>query len=518
MADLNKSEQDELTAPDTDESGAQDTPAEPYPEEIVSDDIAAGDIIPEAPAPEDFLPQDDTYYDEEPVSEESYLGETTPQGNGGKAVLNMMHERSQGSEAEIRARERREAAKKAGKKAAKKNKRPLTVEEQLRDLAQEEKEFDEWGRKIRKKKRRKGPKSRLLSCTLVLLTLIVASSSVLSVAILAIAKEIYGIDKSSDKRAINIPEGSTSISIAEQLQANHMITMPQMFRIISRLKGKDGDFIAGDHELTASMSYEDMIEELCTNHADERETQRVVFREGITLLDAAKTLQEHDICKADDFLFYFNAGGFDFEFENHLPTNKNPLKFQRMEGYCFPDTYEFYVHEDPSIVAQKIYANFNSKLTEGDYRKMDELGMTLDEVITLASIVQGEAPDMASMKNVASIFHNRLNNSSIFPMLQSDPTRKYAEDVIAPNLQIANDLMCNAYNTYKGQGLPPGAINNPGREAIEAVLYPADTPYFYFNANIDTKQIYYAITYEEHLANLAEVDRQYAEANANANG
>ena len=115
------------------------------------------------------------------------------------------------------------------------------------------------------------------------------------------------------------------------------------------------------------------------------------------------------------------------------------------------------------------------------------------------------------MQMVSSVFHNRLNNSSIFPLLQSDPTRVYAEDVIEPNLDIANHLMCDAYNTYVGAGLPPGAINNPGRDAIDAVLYPAESDYYFFCANVQTGEIFYAKTNAEHEENLAEIKRQQEE-------
>lgn len=401
--------------------------------------------------------------------------------------------------------------KKAAKKAAKKR----TIEEELADLAEEEKRFDDWGRPIRKKRRRR-KKSRKLSCTLVLLTFILSVSSVLAVAILTVAKEMYGIDKDVQRRIITIDEGATPADIALQLQEENMISLPYLFRIVSRMNGKDGSYIAGEHTLSASMAYEAMVEELCTNHADERESQRVLIREGTILVDAAKTLQENQICDAEKFLFFFNKGGYGYQFENYLPA-KNALKWQQMEGYCFPDTYEFYVDEDPEIVAQKIYAHFDSKLTEGDYKKMDELGMTLDEVITMASMVQGEASKVEYMKKVASVFHNRRLHKAEYPKYESDPTRKYAER-IAENLIIANDTMTTAYNTYKAAGLPPGAINNPGREAIEAVLYPAQTNYFFFNSNIDTGETFFAETYEQHLLNLETVKGQYAAAKAAANG
>ncbi len=296
-----------------------------------------------------------------------------------------------------------------------------------------------------------------------------------------------------------------------------MISLPQVFRLVSRMNGKDGQYIAGEHILAPSMSYQAMIEELCKNHADERESMRVLINEGMRLVDVATRLQENQICDAEDFLFYFNRGGYGFKFESYLPE-KNALKWQQREGYCFPDTYEFYVDEDPNIVAQKIYAHFDSKLSDGDYEKMDELGLSLDQVITLASMVQAEAGEVQYMKKIAAVFFNRMHSNGMFPKFESDPTSKYAK-LINENLEIGNDPMTTAYDTYKSAGLPPGAINNPGKDAIEAVLYPdPDTTIFFFNANIDTKVTYFSHTLDEHNANLQKVQDQYAAAKAAANG
>ena len=350
-----------------------------------------------------------------------------------------------------------------------------------------------------------------------LLTLVISTGVVLAVTILTVAMELYGINKDPNERVIVIPAGSTTASIAEQLRKEDMIQLPQLFRVVSRLNNKDGSYIAGEHILSPSMSYQTMIDELCENHAEEREYMTVTIPEGTNLLDAATILEKNEICKADDFLFRFNAGGFGFEFEKHLPET-NVMKFYQREGYCFPDTYEFYINEDPQIVAQKIYANFDSKLTPGEYAKMEELGMTLDEVITLASMVQAEAANDSEMRMIAGVFHNRLINKAVFSKLQSDPTKKYAEKVIHPNLPIKNEMMEDAYNTYVGTGLPPGAICNPGKAAIEAVLYPEESSYYYFYANIDTKVTYYAETYEGHLANIEKVKQEQAAAAAAAEG
>lgn len=363
----------------------------------------------------------------------------------------------------------------------------------------------------RRRRRRRRKKGRGVSCSLILLTLILSLSVTAAVTILALAKEMLGIDKDITEKVITIPEGSTTAMIAQQLQQENIIRIPKLFQVFSRLSGKDGSYIAGEHVVSPSMSYEAMVHELCSNHTDDRDYVKVTFREGLTLLGAAEILEENEVCSKNDFLFYFNAGGYGYKFEEYLPETSS-LKFYAREGYCFPDTYEFYVDEDPQIVVQKIYANFDKKFTNADYKAMEAMNMTLDEVITLASIVQAEAPTISSMRMVSSVFHNRMNNSMTFPKLESDPTRVYAEDVIAPNLSIKNEIMCNAYNTYIQNGLPPGAINNPGKDAITAVLRPDDTQYYFFCANVQTGEIFYAQDNAGHEENLAAIKLQQAQA------
>lgn len=358
-----------------------------------------------------------------------------------------------------------------------------------------------------KKRKKRHKKGRGLSFLLLALTLIFSVSIVLSAAILATAMELFGINKSMVEKPVTIPAGATTTDIAEILKEEGIIRVPKLFVIMSRLNEADASYIAGEHIVYPAMGYEAIIEELCDDAINKRQTVNVTFPEGMNLYDAAQLLEENEVCDADDFIFYFNAGGYGYAFESMVPQTSE-LKFYRMEGYLFPDTYQFYVDEEPEIVVQKIYENFERKLTDADIARMEELGMTLDELVTLASIVQAEAPVSSSMKMVASVFHNRLNNSSLFPLLQSDPTRVYVEDVIAPNLDIANQLMCDSYNTYVGQGLPPGAINNPGKDAIDAVLYPAESDYYFFCANVQTGEIFYAKTNAEHEENLALIKQQ----------
>lgn len=335
---------------------------------------------------------------------------------------------------------------------------------------------------------------------MILTTLIIAVSIFSAVMILKVSKEILGVGKSKTEVVVDIPTNSGTAAIAKILYDQGVISDENLFRTFSKIKGSDGTFIAGIHKLNTSMSYSNIIEELQSDAINEREVADVTFPEGITLLEAAKRLDDKGVCSADDFLNVFNNNNFGFDFEKDAVVSK--LKFYKMEGYLFPDTYRFYLDEDPMIVAKKIYKNFDSKITPDYYGRMEDLDMTLEETLTLASIVQAESANKSDMKNVASVFFNRLESPDTFPLLQSDPTTNYVEDIIIPNIEVPYQEMYDAYDTYKGPGLPPGPICNPGLDAINAVLYPAETDYYYFCSNLDTGEFFYAKTNEEHEANL----------------
>lgn len=352
-----------------------------------------------------------------------------------------------------------------------------------------------------KKKRRKRFSTKL-AVGLLLTTIIIVVSILLAVYALKTAKELIGHGKQDMEIVVEIPENAGTADIADILVNNGVIDDAMLFRVVSKIKGTDGFYVAGSHKVNPSMSYGDIIKKLQEDAINEREVADVTFPEGITLVDAAKRLEEKGVCSADEFIDAFNSASFGYDFEADI--KKSSLKFYKMEGYLFPDTYRFYLDEDPLIVSKKIYKNFNDKMTRDLLGRMKDMGKTLEETLTLASIVQAEAGDTANMKRVASVFYNRLNNSDDFPLLQSDPTSAYVRDVIVPNSDYVTDNMKTAYDTYKGAGLPPGPICNPGLDAIKAVLYPAETDYFYFCSNLETGEFYYAKTLEEHEANLVK--------------
>lgn len=362
-----------------------------------------------------------------------------------------------------------------------------------------EEEPEERPRKPRKRKRRKKANGRLIF-GLIMTAIIVAAAVFCAAFVLKFARDFVGVGKSSVEIVVEIPMNSGTSDIADILANEGIIDSTYFFRFYSRVKGSDGTFVAGSHVLSPDMSYENIVHELQQGAVDTRESVDITFPEGIDLLDAAQKLEDSGVCSASDFIREFNNSSFGFDFEKLVKISA--MKFYKMEGYLFPDTYTFYVEEDPKIVVKKIYRNFETKITPDIYGRMDDLGMELEELLTMASMVQAEASSVYDMKRVASVFRNRLADPDNYPLLQSDPTRKYVEEVIKPNIEFPSKEMFKAYNTYEGAGLPPGPICNPGLDAINAVLYPADTDYYYFCANVDTGEVYYARTNEEHEANL----------------
>lgn len=364
----------------------------------------------------------------------------------------------------------------------------------------------------KKKRKKKKHSSARIYGVLIMLTIIFVTSISLAIGIIEVGKDMLGIDGTETLVIFNIKEGETTSQIADNLKEAGIIRIPKAFVYFTKLSNDDANFIAGDHQVSSSMAYETIISELTgTAIGEDKTVVDVMFPEGITLNEAAKKLEEANVCEASRFLYYFNAGDFGYEFEDHLKGVNNKLKFNRMEGYLFPDTYTFYEEMEPDDVCRKIYVNFNVKMKPEYYDRIEELGTDLDKIITLASMIQAEVSNKDDMKDVSSVFWNRLNNPDMFRKLQSNPTSNYVENTIKPNIELDNQSIYDAYDTYICNGLPAGAIGNPGIDAIEAALYPNDTDYFYFYANVDTGTTYFAKTLEEHNENIRKVKIQRGE-------
>lgn len=262
--------------------------------------------------------------------------------------------------------------------------------------------------------------------------------------------------------------------------------------------------------LTASVGKVD-IPFLTTKPAETAPTEpltvTITFPEGFTLVQMAEKLEENKVCSASEFIAltnnyeYIQTLGYTFTVGINNPQNRAFY----LEGYIFPDTYEFYKNESPERALKRFLYNTERKLTAEYKQRAEALGYTLDEIITLASIVQKESFTRDSVKNVASVLHNRLKSAS-FQRLQCDVTIHYINEYVTNSKYLTGNTSAYAelYNTYKCNGLPAGPITNPGLAAIEAALYPAETNYYYFVTDSNWNY-YYASTYAQHKVNCNKV-------------
>lgn len=360
--------------------------------------------------------------------------------------------------------------------------------------------------KKKKTKKKKRKKSSVFSALIITFVVLVVSVLISALA-MTFGRDVLGINNDTKTRIVNIPTGANTSEISEILKEEGIINHPKLFVFFAGRSDKDGNFTAGEHELRPDMAYETIFEELASPAMNEAGTVKIAFPEGITLREAADMLESTGVCDADDFIDFFNKDArYGYAYEAYLPSFVNE-KFYAMEGYLFPDTYIFYEDMDVDLVCQKILENFNSKITPEYYERMQELDITLDQMLTLASMIQAEAGTVEQMSKISSVFWNRLNNPTEYPKLQSDPTTNYVEDVIKPNIKNADPKIFNTYDTYESNGLPPGAICNPGLDAIRAALYPADTDYYYFYSNLATRETYFSRTYEEHEAVMNRIQQ-----------
>ena len=356
--------------------------------------------------------------------------------------------------------------------------------------------------------KKKGGAVKILLAVVLLLVLAAGA------AVLFARSEIRGSGKPGTEVTVSIRQGSGVASIANRLKEAGVIRSTYLFRWYVGHKGAAAKLQYGDFALTTGSGYEDIIAALSTYA--KADTVRITIPEGTTAIAIARKMEEAGLCSAEDFLKEANEGDFSaYTFWQYVPDDKDaPDRFMKCEGYLFPETYEFLKDDTVHNYVATFYAQFDAQITDAMYAKLKEQGMTLNELVTLASFVQEEAGNSQD-SNVAQVFRNRLAEGSPYPRLQSntsshiqsDADNNYLWNWVAPYYGGWDDIPENilaAYDTYSCTGLPAGPISNPGLAAIKAALEPqpdeeAKDAYFFVT---DLKgNYYYAHTLAEHNAN-----------------
>ncbi len=359
----------------------------------------------------------------------------------------------------------------------------------------------------KRKKRRKA--NGCLIAVIVLALLLLAAGS----AVFSVLGDINGKKTPGNEVTVTVQQGQGSAAIAQSLKEAGVIKYPMVFRYYLKQTGQAANLQYGTFTLQQGQSYEAIVETM--SQYVKRDTVRVTFPEGITAQRFAQLMEEAGLCTAEEFLQVANEGDFSqYDFWNEIPDDPN--RFMKCEGYLFPNTYEFYADDTVYNYVDKLYAEFDAKVTPEMRQRATELGMSLEEVVTLASFVQEEAGNAEDAK-VSAVFHNRLAADSPYPRLESNASsyvqnpndNNYIYNWIAPYYGGWDNIPENiykAYNTYELNGLPAGPISNPGIDAIQAALYP-DESYlaekYYFFVTDKNGKYYYAKTKSEHDKNVS---------------
>jgi UPF0755 protein len=294
---------------------------------------------------------------------------------------------------------------------------------------------------------------------------------------------------------VELPPGSSVSSIAQRLTEAGVVRDPLTFRIAARLSGGERRLQAGEYRFAEPATPFAIVDRLARGDVY---TRPLTFPEGLTAREMAQIFAKSELGTAADFERASR--------NNALVARLDP-DARTLEGYLFPDTYSMSRTAGAEAIVAAMVARFERAFDEPLRSAAAARGMSVREVVTLASLIEKETSRGDERPIVSAVYHNRLR---INMPLQCDPTVIYA-------LMLANrwngnirrdDLQIDSpYNTYRYPGLPPGPIASPGRASIEAAISPADAPYLYFVSRNDGSHVF-ARTLEEHNRNVDEWQRR----------
>ena len=333
------------------------------------------------------------------------------------------------------------------------------------------------------------------------------------------AADVLAFGRPDKKVVVTVTSADDLESVTEQLHDAGLIQYPSLFKLYCQLAKAEvgGKISTGTFTLNTLYDYHALVSGMSAS-SSYRETTEVMIPEGYTCAQIFALLEERGVCTVAELEQYC----MESEFSSYwfLEDVEKGTKYC-LEGYLFPNTYQFYTDSSAQQVFIKLLDSFESQLPEGAEEKLDALNgqlaakyqknglsqtyidshkLTLKDVVTVASIIEKESSFSGESSTIASVIYNRLTNPSNYPTLDIDATVVYAlggkTDLTPEDLQFDDP-----YNTYLYEGLPPGPISNPGTYSLQAALEPADTKYYFYalDTSSDTREHQFFATYKEHL-------------------
>lgn len=368
----------------------------------------------------------------------------------------------------------------------------------------------------RRRRRRRSSGAKAASAFLYVLV-VIGVSAVLATVGWTWTGDLLALNKEYSSAVIELPESvftysdvtdengdTTTVStadidyVADELEKAGLIEYKFLFKIFCWISDAQEKVVAGTYELDTDMDYRGLVANMSDSSAT-RQTVDVTIPEGYTIDQIFELLEEEGVSTVEKLQEMAADWPYKWEWLQDIPLGD----YHRLEGYLFPDTYTFYLGENPKYVLNKMLNNFDDKM--GDYLDQftEESTYSLHDIVIIASMIQKET-DGQDYGTIASVIYNRLENTSAETagFLQIDATLVYINGGSVPT--AADREIDSPYNTYLYPGLPAGPISNPGMEALTAAMEPEDTNYYYYVLNPETNQHEFSRTYAEHQEKVAQ--------------
>ena len=348
--------------------------------------------------------------------------------------------------------------------------------------------------------------------TVVYMIAVLGISIVLSLVAIFVANDVFAFVKHDAVKEITVAENTDVLSLAKQLDDEGVINYGTIFKLYVRLKGDNESVLAGAYALNPNMDYGQIIDTLANSTSTE--TIQITVPEGYSTMQIKQLLLDEHVCTEEAIDEALN----EYEFKHEFLQEEKPAKQGWLEGYLFPDTYEIYKGNSTVVSSlNKMLNNFDEKYDDEIQAGAENLGMSMHDIVTIASLIEREAQQDGERATIAGVIYKRLNNQDSFPYLQVDASVLYGLGRTSGRLSEEDLKSDTPYNLYTKQGLPPGPICNPGYASLYAASHPEQHNYFYYVAMPDGSHLF-ANSYAEHEANIATSNAAQAAAGASAEG
>ena len=321
----------------------------------------------------------------------------------------------------------------------------------------------------RRRKKRSG-----LSGAAIYAIFVIGVSALLACIGWVAANDVLALNKPEKTATITITNDDSFGDVAEKLKDEGLIEYKFLFNLFATFTRSKDDVVAGTFTLNTDMDYRALLSGMSANSAT-RATVTVTIPEGYTVDQIFTLLEEKGVASVEDLQDMAANHDYAFSFLQDLEMGD----YHRLEGYLYPDTYEFTTPQNSLYVINKMLVRFDEQFTDAMRQEVADSGRTIHEIITIASMIEKET-DGNDRADIASVIYNRLNNPSggTQRYLQIDATLAYINGGKVPT--EADKSMDSPYNTYLYKGLPAGPISNPGLESIKAAMNPNSTSYYYY--------------------------------------